>query len=141
MTPDEVLLSKAESIERCLARVQGTYRAASFADDLDQQDIIVLNLQGACEQAIDMANRMLKLRRLGYPKESADAFKLLARAKLIEPGLSKVLTDMVGFRNVAVHEYQELDLGVVRTIVEHRLDDLLAFSKAMLQADPTGREA
>jgi uncharacterized protein YutE (UPF0331/DUF86 family) len=45
---------------------------------------------------------------------------------------------MVGFRNVAVHEYQELDLQKVRHIIEHRLDDLLAFSKAMLHADPSG---
>ena len=44
---------------------------------------------------------------------------------------------MVGFRNVAVHEYQELDLVRVRAIIEQRLDDLLAFSKAMLAADPT----
>jgi uncharacterized protein YutE (UPF0331/DUF86 family) len=44
---------------------------------------------------------------------------------------------MVGFRNVAVHGYQELDLAKVRYIVEHRLDDLLAFGKAMLAADPT----
>jgi uncharacterized protein YutE (UPF0331/DUF86 family) len=43
---------------------------------------------------------------------------------------------MVGFRNIAVHEYRKLDLATVRRIIEHRLDDLLAFSKAMLQADP-----
>ena len=44
---------------------------------------------------------------------------------------------MVGFRNIAVHEYRKLDLAKVRYIIEHRLDDLLAFSKAMLLADPT----
>ena len=32
---------------------------------------------------------------------------------------------------------QELDLAKVRHIIEHRLDDLLAFSKAVLAADPT----
>jgi uncharacterized protein YutE (UPF0331/DUF86 family) len=44
---------------------------------------------------------------------------------------------MVGFRNVAVHEYQELDLAKVRAIIERRLDDLRTFSKAMLAADPS----
>jgi uncharacterized protein YutE (UPF0331/DUF86 family) len=45
---------------------------------------------------------------------------------------------MVGFRDIAAHEYQELDLAKVRHIIEQRLDDLLAFSKAMLAADPDG---
>ena len=44
---------------------------------------------------------------------------------------------MVGFRNVAVYQYRALDLAKVRYIIEHRLDDLLAFSKAMLHADPS----
>ena len=44
---------------------------------------------------------------------------------------------MVGFCNVAVHEYQELDLTKVRAIIEHRLDDLLTFSEAMRAADPS----
>lgn len=44
----------------------------------------------------------------------------------------------VGFRNVAVHEYQDLDLAKVRSVIEHRLDDRATFAKAMIAADPTG---
>jgi uncharacterized protein YutE (UPF0331/DUF86 family) len=139
LTGDEVLLSKAESIERCLRRVRDTHvgREAALDHDLDQQDIVVLNLQRACEQAIDMANRMIELRRLRYPKDSADSFAILAGAGLLDPGTADAMARMVGFRDVAVHAYRDLDLAVVRAIVEHRLGDLLAFSKAMLQADPT----
>lgn len=141
MTRDEILISKAESIERCIRRVRETYvgRETSLEHDLDQQDIIVVNLQRACERAIDMANRMIKLCRLGYPKESSDAFKILARAGLLDADTAGAMTRMVGFRNIAVHQYQELNLVKVRAIIEHRLDDLLAFSKAMLQAEPPTR--
>jgi uncharacterized protein YutE (UPF0331/DUF86 family) len=45
---------------------------------------------------------------------------------------------MVGFRNIAVHEYQELDLAKVRSITEPRLDDLATFAKALTAADPSG---
>jgi uncharacterized protein YutE (UPF0331/DUF86 family) len=42
---------------------------------------------------------------------------------------------LVGFRNVAVHAYEELDVEKVRQIIEHRLNDLAAFSRAMMEAD------
>jgi uncharacterized protein YutE (UPF0331/DUF86 family) len=136
---DEVLLSKAESIERCVRRVREEYvgHEVELETNYTRQDAIVLNLQRACEQAIDMANRMIRLRRLGYPKESRDSFTILRKAGLLAPELGAAMEAMVGFRNVAVHEYQALDLDKVRHIVEHRLDDMLAFSQAMLKADPS----
>ena len=76
---DEILLSKASSIERCIARVREEYVAheAELETNLTRQDSIVLHLQRACEQAIDMANRLIKLRRFGYPRDSAESFALL----------------------------------------------------------------
>jgi uncharacterized protein YutE (UPF0331/DUF86 family) len=84
-----------------------------------------------------MANRMIRLRRLGYPKDSRESFTILGKAGVLEPSIAATMEAMVGFRNVAVHEYRALDLGRVRHIIEHRLDDLLAFSGAMLRADPS----
>jgi uncharacterized protein YutE (UPF0331/DUF86 family) len=137
---DAILLRKAGSLERCIARVLDKYQGneAAFDDDIDLQDIIVLNLQRACQTAIDMALRIGRLRRLAFPSDTADMFRVLVSAGLLPRDLAESLVRMVGFRNVAVHEYQELDLQKVRHIIEHRLDDLLAFSKAMLQADPSG---
>lgn len=43
-------------------------------------------------------------------------FRILAQAGLITRDLGESLKRMVGFRNVAVHEYQELDLAKVRAI-------------------------
>lgn len=136
---DEVLLSKAESIERCVARVRTTYAGneVSFEENFDVQDVIVLNLQRTCEAAIDMANRAIKLRRLRYPKDSKESFRVLVSAGVLPKEIGATMVAMVGFRNIAVHEYQTLDLSKVRRIVEERLDDLIGFSKAMLAADPT----
>ena len=136
---DEVLLSKAESIERCMRRVREDYvgHEDEFEVNFTRQDAIPLNLQRACEACIDMANRMIRLRRLSDPKESKDSFEILSRAMLLDRSNSLTMQAMVGFRNIAVHQYQPLDLAKVRQIIEHRLGDLLAFSKAMLDADPT----
>jgi uncharacterized protein YutE (UPF0331/DUF86 family) len=38
---------------------------------------------------------------------------------------------MVGFRNIVVHGYQNVDPEIMRDIVENRLDDLLAFTSAI----------
>ena len=42
---------------------------------------------------------------------------------------------MVGFRNIAVHQYQALQLPVTLRIVREHLDDFLAFSAQMLARD------
>jgi len=39
---------------------------------------------------------------------------------------------MVGFRNVAVHQYQSLDLAIVEAVLVQGLDALLAFGKAVV---------
>jgi uncharacterized protein YutE (UPF0331/DUF86 family) len=136
---DQVLHEKAQSIERCIAPVRAYYlgHEADFRTDFMRQDAIVLTLERACQQAIDMGNRMLRMRRLPIPKEAADVFRVLGGAGLLDKSLTSSMVAMTGFRNVAVHAYRELDLDKVQEIIEHRLDDLLAFSGAMLRADPS----
>lgn len=96
------------------------------------QDSIVLNLQRACEADIDLAMHVVSRRRLGVPQESRQAFDLLRDAQVIEPALAARLSRMVGFRNIAVHDYQKLDLAIVTSIIDHHLDDFTDFAKAML---------
>ena len=136
---DAVLVRKAASLEGCLARVRDKYvgREAEFDSNIDLQDIVVLNLQRACQLAIDMALRIGRVRRLAFPSDTAEIFRILVQARLIDRELGDSLRRLVGFHNVAVHEYQELDLAKVRAIIETRLDDLGAFVKAMLAADPS----
>jgi uncharacterized protein YutE (UPF0331/DUF86 family) len=40
---------------------------------------------------------------------------------------------MVGFRNVAVHRYQELDLKIVRSILRERLGDFEVYTSHLLR--------
>lgn len=39
---------------------------------------------------------------------------------------------MVGFRNIAVHEYQSLDVTIVVAVIRHELDALLRFAGVLL---------
>ena len=78
---------------------------------------------------------VVRVRRLGIPQETREAFELLERAGYIAPSLALRLRRMVGFRNVAVHDYQRLSLDIVRSIVRERLDDFLEFTAILLRDD------
>ena len=68
------------------------------------------------------------------PQDSRDAFELLANAGKLEPALAASLKGMVGFRNVAVHDYTRLDLAIVQSIIERRLGDLQRFASETLRS-------
>ena len=121
---DDVLMQKLASIDRCVRQVREF--VGGDMDRLKQQlvqDAVVLNLQRACEQAIDAAARVVSIRRLGVPADSAEAFTLLERAGALTPMTAARMRAMVGFRNVAVHQYQVLDQAILRAVVEKHLDD------------------
>jgi uncharacterized protein YutE (UPF0331/DUF86 family) len=121
---DDVLMQKLASIDRCVRQVREF--VGGDMDRLKQQlvqDAVVLNLQRACEQAIDAAARVVSIRRLGVPADSAEAFTLLERAGALTPATAARMRAMVGFRNVAVHQYQVLDQAILRAVVEKHLGD------------------
>lgn len=130
---DEVVLNKAAVMERCLERIAEEYENAGkkLESDYTRQDAIVLNLLRASEAAIDLAMHATRVEKLGLPRESREAFALLERAGWIEPELSRRMQAMVGFRNVAVHDYWKLNLQVVESILENHLNDFRAFAEVM----------
>ena len=135
MSTDDVVFNKAATIERCVQRVREVYAGnpTNLSSDLTRQDSIILNLQRACEAAIDLAMHLVRKHRLGIPQESRDAFDLLANAAALDAALAASLKRMVGFRNVAVHDYMRLSIPIVRAIIELHLDDLISFSSAAIK--------
>lgn len=134
---DDVILNKTSIIERCLRRVQEEYDddPDNLHDDITKQDAIILNLQRACQAAIDLAMHLVREHELGMPQESREAFALLEEEGHLDPALSRRLMRMVGFRNVAVHEYQNLNLDIVQSIVEEHLSDFAQFTERVLKTD------
>ena len=133
--PDEVVIQKLASIDRCLAAVRRYVGdELSRLEEAMVLDAVVLNLQRACEMAIDAACREVSRRGLGVPADSADAFTILERESILSASVAERMRRMVGFRNVAVHEYRRLDPAIVRTVVEHRLCDFEALCRDLLAA-------
>lgn len=131
-----VLASKSATIERCIARARGAYGndLAGFSGDINRQDIAVLNIQRACEACIDMGNFVIRRDRLGLPQSARDIFALLATGGVISADLANRLERMVGYRNIAVHDYRKLSLQVTVSILISHLDDFAAFSREIMKA-------
>ncbi|HET8899115.1 MAG TPA: DUF86 domain-containing protein [Rhodanobacteraceae bacterium] len=112
-------LGKVAAIERSVARARAEYAAAAadFATDYTRQDAAILNMLRACETAIDLANMLIREPSLGIPQSSRDSFQLLADAQLIPAEQSQRLQRMIGFRNIAVHQYRTLELAVVESVL------------------------
>jgi uncharacterized protein YutE (UPF0331/DUF86 family) len=133
---DDVLLNKAASVERCVARAREEYAASTdFANDFTRQDAAVLNIQRACEACLDMGQHLIRRDRLGLPQSARDVFTLLAQAGWIDTSLQDAMQRMVGFRNIAVHDYQKLLLPILLSVVTTHLDDFLRFTAAILKKD------
>jgi len=131
---DDVLLNKAAAIERCVARAREEYNIdpVSFATNFSRQDAAILNIQRACEAALDIGQHLIRREQLGVPQSARDVFELLAKSKWIESSLAESLKRMIGFRNIAIHEYQSLQLEITVKIITDHLDEFLQFTTEIL---------
>ena len=125
----DVVLNKKQTIERCLRRIREEYvgSEAEFEENLTKQDSVILNLERASQASIDIATHIVKNRNLGLPNTSRELFDLLLAADIISQKSCKQMQGMVGFRNIAVHDYQNLNIEIVVAIVEKHLVDFESF--------------
>lgn len=131
---NDIALNKIQSIQRCIVRAREEYTAdpEGFAANYTRQDAAVLNVLRACEQAIDLANYVIRHHKMGIPTTSADSFALLQQQGIIDQDLLDRLTRMVHFRNLIIHQYQHMNLAIVRTVIEDGLGDLLQFGDRVM---------
>ncbi|MHA7880162.1 MAG: type VII toxin-antitoxin system HepT family RNase toxin [Saccharospirillum sp.] len=134
---DDVILNKCATIERCVKRVieEWTLAGDQFDTDYTRQDAAILNIQRACEAAIDLGQHIVRRDKLGLPQSARDIFTVLQSRGVIPAQLAESLKRMVGFRNIAVHDYQTLALPIVKAIIHDHLGDFTAFSQHILKSD------
>ncbi len=124
---DDILLNKMATVKRCVARINEVYAPSDFKESFTKQDSVILNLQRVCEATIDVANFAVRKKRLGIPQRSRDGFVMLCQAGAITEAVSTSMQAMVGLRNIAVHDYQELNLDIVELVVCTHLQDFFEF--------------
>jgi uncharacterized protein YutE (UPF0331/DUF86 family) len=131
MTDPELVAKKLAFVETCVRELRTLARPERIAEDVREQRFVEHTLQLSIQAALDVASHIVSDERLGEPDTNRDVFRLLERAGIIPVELSERLERMAGFRNVVVHLYQDVDLAIVRDVVENHLDDLLQFAAAI----------
>ncbi|RMH11088.1 MAG: DUF86 domain-containing protein [Gammaproteobacteria bacterium] len=137
---DRVLIEeKLESLRRCLVRIKNKRPAhvEQLAQDPDLQDIITLNLTRAVQLSVDIAAHWVAaLDEISAPATMGGMFEALAQHGKIEQNLARSLKAAVGFRNIAVHNYEAIDWQVVYAICTDHLEDFADFAKTVFAALP-----
>ncbi len=133
MVEPDILQAKTAIIQRCLKRIRDTTGGdPERLSDLDVQDIFVINLQRAVQATIDIAAHIVAAHGWGLPDSLKANFDLLSQNGAIDVSLAGKLKAMVGFRNIAVHNYEALNIPVLKSILTNNLDDLVNFYKAVI---------
>ena len=126
-----LVAKKLAVIETSVADLRRLARPDALAQDVREQRFVEHTLQIAIQASIDIASHIVSDDRLGEPDTNRQLFDLLLRGGWLPADLADTMKRMTGLRNVLVHGYQVVDLAILRDIVEHRLDDLLAFVEAI----------
>ncbi|PMC36213.1 hypothetical protein CJ195_15475 [Bacillus sp. UMB0899] len=130
---NDVILNKISVIERCVKRVREEYDDnPENLQNITKQDSIILNLQRACEASIDLAMHIVAEKKIGLPQNSLDAFTLLETAYILPSSIVQKIKFLVGFRNIAVYDFQVTNLSTLQKLVEDHLIDFMEYTRSLL---------
>lgn len=129
----EVVEQKLESLRHCLRRIEVKCPAdaQTLATDPDLQDIVSLNLSRAVQVCVDIGAHLISGMEVPPPDTMGQTFDLLAQAGVLTAALAHNLKKAVGFRNIAVHNYEAINWHIVHTIAKNHLVDFSEFARVV----------
>jgi len=134
MVDKAVITVKIANVKKNLDRLKEKQAIGQkeFLADRDIQDIVLLNLQAAIQGCVDIASHIISDNGWGVPGSLAGLFDILNDKKVITDEIKNIMRQMVGFRNLIVHEYAELDMERVYSVFSGRLGDFTNFLKEVI---------
>ncbi len=124
------MLGKIHNIQNCLRMIQRVTKGdPESLNDQVTQDVFVLNLQRAAQSAIDLANLIIAAQGLGLPRSYRHGFEIIRGAGIIDDAALQSMSNMAGFRNLAVHDYAPLDVNILKSILVKNLKDFESYYK------------
>lgn len=127
MTDRELVAKRLAYVVTCVEDLRRHAQPDRIGSDPVQGRFIEHTLQLAIQAMLDAASGIVSGERLGEPRTNHELFDLLARGGWIPTDHVERYRRIVGFRNVLVHQYLQVDPEIVREVVTGQLDDLLAF--------------
>lgn len=131
MSEKDVIYSKINIVKNCLIAIEKVELKEKDPDF--KQSLFEINLQKAIQACIDLANVVIAKEGLGLPNSYRQSFELLEKFSIISSDLSKTMAKMVGFRNISVHDYEEVNPEIVKSIVKNNLQDFETFYRVIFE--------
>ena len=132
----DVIEQKIESLRRCVERVRQKCPATAdaLAGDVDSQDILTLNLTRAVQLCVDIGAHLIAETDNPAPDTMGQTFDVLAELGVIPHEIAVRMKKAVGFRNIAVHNYEAIDWRIAHAIATRHMSDFVAFAKAVVES-------
>lgn len=124
-------ISEIENYQKQIAEFSGI-TVEDYKKDWKVQRIVERTLQMLIETCVDIADHIISEAGMSLPTSYADTFKVLFENNVVDSGLFTSLEKMAKFRNIIVHQYEEVDGEVVVLILKEHLIDFQRFKEAIL---------
>jgi len=102
-----------------------------YRSDWKVQRIVERTLQMMIELCTDIANHLIADLALQVPQTYAETFRVLGENNILSSEQAQVMEKMAKFRNIVVHQYEDVDAVIVVLILSKHLTDFDSFSVAM----------
>lgn len=86
------------------------------------------NLHVAIECILDIGNHIIAEKGFETPEGNEDIIRILGDEEVIPSDFARRIKGIAGFRNILVHEYTDIDYGLLYNYLVYRLDDLREFA-------------
>ena len=129
MVDPALVLRKISRVRNNLSRLRKREKISlkSFKEDLDIQDIVLHNLQLTIQGCIDIGSHIISDEGWGILGSLSEIFYILRGKGVINSELAEKMISMAGFRNILIHEYDEVNLNIVHDILQNHLIDIDEF--------------
>ncbi len=129
MVRRENIISKVEKGTVYLNRLE-TYRSLNFKEirqNPEKLAAIERILYLASQTVIDLAEMLVKDKKLGKPETMSQSFDVLFDSMYIDENLKNSMIKMVGFRNILSHGYEYIDYTILEDVLKIHLKELKTF--------------
>lgn len=135
MVRPEVVRKRLTKLDEYLSILHGLqkYTFSEFIEDPEHYGSAERFLQLAIEAITDLGNHVVADLRLGVVNWYSDIPTILAEHQYIDTELRERWIQIIGFRNVLVHDYLDVDRKIVYEVLQHRLGDLETLRKVFAQ--------
>jgi len=123
-------LNKLDEYLSILYRLRA-YTLPDFLADPEHYGSAERFLQLAIETITDIGNHVIADLGLGVVNWYSDIPSILAERGHIDAAQKEKWVRMIGFRNILVHEYLEVDRKIVYDVLQHGLNDLEEIKQAL----------